>query len=89
MNILRIASSGIQTGLKLAGDVKQTAVKANLNWWQSMLGIGYFVQSSGNLNSPMAFTTVATNLAGQSGATVFVDTNSPGTAPRFYRVGAQ
>src|SRR5437667_6508269 len=38
--------------------------------WQSVLGVGYFVESSSNLNSPTVFATVATNLAGQSGATI-------------------
>jgi len=57
--------------------------------WQSALGVVYFVQSASNLSSPTLFETVATNLAGQNGTTVFVDTNSPGIARRFYRVGAQ
>jgi hypothetical protein len=72
--------------LRLLSALPSTSVTVS---WQSVLGVGYFVQSSSNLSSPAPFTTVVTNLAGQSGATVFVDTNSPGTAPRYYRVGVE
>ena len=57
--------------------------------WQSVLGIGYFLQCASNLNSPARFITLATNLPGQPGVMSFADTISPSAAPLFYRVGVQ
>ena len=53
--------------------------------WQSVAGVDYFLQRSGNLASP--FTFVATNIVGQAGTTSYADTIATGTGPVFYRVG--
>jgi hypothetical protein len=55
--------------------------------WQSVAGVNYFLEWSTRLAAPPCFTCVATNLAGQSGATSYTDTNAAGASPRFYRVG--
>jgi hypothetical protein len=55
--------------------------------WQSVLGFGYFVQRSTDLNSAQPFSTVATNLPGQTGTTSFIDTNAATMPSLFYRVG--
>lgn len=57
--------------------------------WNSVLGVGYYLQRSYDLGSPTPFSVVATNLAGQTGTTTFTDTNGWGTARVFYRVGVQ
>jgi len=57
--------------------------------WQSVLGVGYYVQRSMSLNSPAVFTTIATNIPGQTGTTSFSDTNVPPTTQLYYRVGVQ
>ena len=57
--------------------------------WPSSSTRNYFLQVSTNLAAHPAFLTLATNIIGQAGATIFADTNLPGTLPRFYRVGVQ
>jgi hypothetical protein len=56
--------------------------------WSSVLGVGYYVQRSTNLFSGLGFTTIGTNIAGQSGTTTFTDNNRP-SGTSFYRLGAQ
>jgi hypothetical protein len=55
--------------------------------WQSVAGVNYFLERSTNLSASPPFSTLATNLPGQSGTTSFTDTNGVGTGPFFYRVG--
>ena len=55
--------------------------------WQSVAGVNYFLERSGNLESP--FTLLATNIVGQAGTTSCADTNTTGEGPVFYRVGVQ
>jgi PKD repeat protein len=55
--------------------------------WQSVAGVNYFLDRSGNLTVPTDFTSRATNILGQPGTTTFVDTNTVGAGPLFYRVG--
>jgi len=53
--------------------------------WQSVNTRAYYLQRATNLALATAFSTVATNIAGQAGTTTFKDTVS-GTGPFFYRV---
>jgi len=47
----------------------------------------YFVQRSGDLGAQPAFSTVQSNMVGQTGTTTYTDTNAIGAGPWFYRVG--
>jgi hypothetical protein len=53
--------------------------------WQSLAGISYFLERSPAASS--AFAPFATDIAGQPGTTIFIDTNALGAGPWFYRVG--
>jgi hypothetical protein len=53
--------------------------------WQSVAGVNYSVERSANLAVP--FTLLATNMVGLAGTTRYVDTNTAGAGPFFYRVG--
>jgi hypothetical protein len=55
--------------------------------WQSVSGVNYLVERSGNLRSPFAL--MATNILGQAGTTSYADTNATGAGPYFYRVGVE
>jgi hypothetical protein len=53
--------------------------------WQSIAGVNYFLQRSGDLRSP--FTFLATNIIGQASTTSYTDTSTTRGGPLFYRVG--
>jgi hypothetical protein len=55
--------------------------------WQSILGIGYFLQRATNLRATPPWNTIITNLPGQTTITGFTDTNAASLSPSFYRVG--
>ena len=55
--------------------------------WQSVAGVNYFLERSGDLGSP--FTLLGTNILGQAGTTSYADTNATSAGPFFYRVGAK
>lgn len=55
--------------------------------WQSVAGVSYFLERSTDLSATRPFTSLATNLPGQSGATSFTDTNASAASRLFYRVG--
>jgi hypothetical protein len=57
--------------------------------WQSVSGVTYFVERATDLSGKAAFSTVASNIVGQSGATTYTDTDAVGPGPFFYRVGVQ
>jgi hypothetical protein len=55
--------------------------------WQSVSDRTYRLQRSANPGLQPAFSTIQTNIAGQTGTTTFCDTN--GAAPAFYRVSVE
>jgi len=55
--------------------------------WQSVPGTTYFIQRSSNLGG--GFSTMQSNLPGQSGQTTFTDTAATNGGPYFYRIGVQ
>ncbi|HTA29593.1 MAG TPA: choice-of-anchor Q domain-containing protein, partial [Candidatus Cybelea sp.] len=57
--------------------------------WQSVSGINYYLQRAGNLQSQPAFSSIQSNIVGQTNSTTFTDTNVTGLGPFFYRVGVQ
>jgi len=57
--------------------------------WTSVSNRTYFLQRSSDLLGKPAFSTVQTNLVGQSGTTTFIDTNATGAGPWFYRIGVE
>jgi len=57
--------------------------------WQSVNGVNYFIQRSGNLSMLPPFPTIQSNIIGLPGMTSYTDTNAFGPGPFFYRVGAQ
>jgi hypothetical protein len=70
--------------LTISNDVSASAIA-----WQSVSGVRYVLERSGDLGAPSAFSTLATNLVGQAGTTSFTDTNAIGSGQYFYRVGVQ
>jgi hypothetical protein len=55
--------------------------------WHSVAGVNYFLERSTQLGGSSIFSLVATNIPGQSGTTIYTDTNAIGSGPFFYRVG--
>ena len=55
--------------------------------WQSVTNRDYWIERATNLTSPSAFSSIASNIAGQFGLTTY--TNALGADSCYYRVGVQ
>ncbi|MGH7942303.1 MAG: hypothetical protein ACREFR_14640 [Limisphaerales bacterium] len=62
----------------------KTGVKVT---WQGVSGIPYFLQRSTNLISEPPFTTIQSNVTGQTNTTSYTDASATNNVPYFYRVG--
>jgi hypothetical protein len=57
--------------------------------WQSVSGVTYYLQRSTNLSAQPVFTTIQSNIVGQTGTTSYLDTTAAGHDLSIYRVGVQ
>ncbi|HEV2455478.1 MAG TPA: choice-of-anchor Q domain-containing protein, partial [Verrucomicrobiae bacterium] len=57
--------------------------------WQSVNTRTYYLQRGTNLAAQPAFSTVQSNIVGQTSTTTYTDTNAIGNGPFFYRAGVQ
>jgi hypothetical protein len=55
--------------------------------WQSQTNLTYFLQRSSDLLA--SFSSIQSNIVGQTGITSCMDTNAGGSGPFFYRIGVQ
>jgi len=55
--------------------------------WQSVTNVTYYLQRTSDLTG--GFTSIVSNLVGQTGSTTYLDTGATGDGPYFYRVGVQ
>jgi hypothetical protein len=57
--------------------------------WESVSNIIYYLQRSSDLSAQPAFSTIQTNITGQTNTTTYVDTNAISAGSFFYRVGVR
>jgi predicted outer membrane repeat protein len=57
--------------------------------WQSVTNQTYYLQRATDLGASPAFTSIQSNIVGQTGFTIFLDTTATNSNAYFYRVGIQ